>query len=711
MATAALTWRSKSQLAIHHAYRAYEATPRPYVFWVHASTRARFEEAYRGIAERLELPRRHDPKADVLRLVSDWLHDEANGRWTMVLDNVDDVETFFLSRKRQRYERNKMLPASLAAYIPQSRNGSILITSRSKDAAARLAGGYQNIKEVLVMDVDQGIQLLWNKLQPTSTEEGASADLVRELDCMPLAISQAAAYINRRGRMTTAGYLYEFHANSKKKESLLNWDAGDLRRDESASNSVVTTWQMSFERVRQERPSAADLLSLMSFFNPQGIPEWTLRSHSKSVAEVDNNDDADRAFNEDIDLLQAYSLVAATAKSKAWEMHALVQYCTQVWLSSFGVAELWERKFVELMGQEFPTGIFENWGKCQELLPHCGVLYEAELSDGESVKKWAGMLNHIARYIQTVLGRYSEAEKLDRLALQKSEKALGKQHLSTLTCMNGLALVLKDQGKYGEAEILHRRALEGYEKELGEQHPDTLASVNNLASVLYAQGKYSEAEALIRWALEKHVKELGEQHPSSLTSMNNLASVLQAQEKYSEAETLGRRALERREKKLGEQHPDTLTSVNNLSAVLRAQGKYSEAETLSRRALEGYEKELGKQHPATLIVMGNLAKVLQQSGELCEAEILTRRVLEYFEKELGEQHPHTLTSVNNMALVLQDQKKYSEAETLIRRALEGRKKKLGEQHPSTLMSLNNLASVLQAQGKYSDAETLSRRGL
>ena len=44
---------SKSQLAIQHAHQIRDATPDTYVFWVHASTRARFEEAYQGIAEKL----------------------------------------------------------------------------------------------------------------------------------------------------------------------------------------------------------------------------------------------------------------------------------------------------------------------------------------------------------------------------------------------------------------------------------------------------------------------------------------------------------------------------------------------------------------------------------------------------------------------------------------------------------------------------------
>ncbi len=59
---------------------------------------------------------------------------------------------------------------------------------------------------------------------------------------------------------------------------LLEYDAGDLRRDGGASNSVLTTWRISFDYIRLKRPSAADLLALMSFFDRQGIPEWILKA-------------------------------------------------------------------------------------------------------------------------------------------------------------------------------------------------------------------------------------------------------------------------------------------------------------------------------------------------------------------------------------------------------------------------------------------------
>lgn len=75
-----LTEQSKSQLAIQHAHNVRDAAPETFVFWVYASTQAQFEEAYRDIADKFDLPGRHDLKADVLRLVSDWLRNETNGR-------------------------------------------------------------------------------------------------------------------------------------------------------------------------------------------------------------------------------------------------------------------------------------------------------------------------------------------------------------------------------------------------------------------------------------------------------------------------------------------------------------------------------------------------------------------------------------------------------------------------------------------------------
>jgi hypothetical protein len=82
-----------------------------------------------------------DPKVDVLRLVRSWLCDDSNGQWTMVVDNADDANVFYHDIPKSRAAGNLNQPAEpLSDYLPQSPNGSILITSRSRTLAQRLTG-------------------------------------------------------------------------------------------------------------------------------------------------------------------------------------------------------------------------------------------------------------------------------------------------------------------------------------------------------------------------------------------------------------------------------------------------------------------------------------------------------------------------------------------------------------------------------------------
>jgi hypothetical protein len=104
-------------------------------------------------------------------------------------------------------------------------------------------------------------------------------ELVAALEFMPLAVVQAAVYISQRGlRCLVQQYIEKFLRTDRSKTSLLTHEAGHLRRDRDAKNSIIITWQISFDYIHEERPSAAELLSLMNFFDRQGIPEDLLRS-------------------------------------------------------------------------------------------------------------------------------------------------------------------------------------------------------------------------------------------------------------------------------------------------------------------------------------------------------------------------------------------------------------------------------------------------
>jgi CHAT domain-containing protein/tetratricopeptide (TPR) repeat protein len=215
-------------------------------------------------------------------------------------------------------------------------------------------------------------------------------------------------------------------------------------------------------------------------------------------------------------------------------------------------------------------------------------------------------------------GRDREAEEFYRRAIEEQERNFDKDNPVALWLandpsrfigMSNLANFLGAQGRYGEAEQLFRRALERQERALGKDHPDTLGTVNNLAVLCQMQDRHAEAALHLQRALKGYERAFGKDHPTTLSIVSNLAILHLDQDQYAEAEPLAHRVLEAREKSLGKEHPDTLTSVNTLAGVYRVRGRYAEAEALQKRAVAGLERKLGDDHPNTIDGTANLAKV------------------------------------------------------------------------------------------------------
>ncbi|OBT60411.1 hypothetical protein VE03_10205 [Pseudogymnoascus sp. 23342-1-I1] len=688
----------KSQIAIEYAYRARKHHPQISVFWIHASTKTRFEQAYQEIAERLELPGRSDPKANVLRLVYNWLSDEANGQWHMVLDNVDDGRVFFGSNDVVRgvspHDQATDSQPPLETFLPQSRNGLILITSRNLTAASNLVDTFGKFVPVEPMEEKDSVVLLKTKIPADKYSEADVKELVQALEGIPLAITHAAAYIRLRPRVTVSKYLSLFWESEANQASLLNSnETKDLRRDHSIRHAVITTWQISFDQIQLTWPEAADMLALMSMFDRQSIPERLLHNNTDQLL-----------FEDSIAPLINFSLIREH-EGGTFEMHRLVQLSTRKWVELNGQLEKWRGEAIKVTARLFPNGDYETWSDCQILLPHVRMVMSSKATDQQDLLGVAEINTKLGwYYIQK--GETIQAEPILQEAIVVRERELGVNHPDTFTSVSYLGLVLEKQGKYEEADTMHRRALEGREKALGGGHPHTLASVNNLGLVLEKQGKYQEAEAMHWRALEGSEKVLGVEHPETLTSVNNLALVLSRQGKYEEAEVMHRRDLQGSEKVLGVEHPHTLAGVCNLGSVLLKQGKYEESAVMHWRALEGYEKVLGVEHPDTITSVSNLGMLLKKQRKYEESEMMHRRALEGREKALMVEHPHTLASVSNLGSMLLRQGKYKEAEIMHRRALEGREKVLGVEHPHSLTSMANLASTLWSQRQWKEAEDM-----
>jgi tetratricopeptide (TPR) repeat protein len=296
-------------------------------------------------------------------------------------------------------------------------------------------------------------------------------------------------------------------------------------------------------------------------------------------------------------------------------------------------------------------------------------------------------------------GRYAEAERFLRQALQIDEETLGSDHPSYAASLAGLAAALEGQGRYLESEELLRRALPIFEKTLGPRHSSYGACLHNLADTLLRQGRLDEAEHLLRESLAIKVQVLGEGHPALSTTLHALAKVLEGQGRYRDSEEVLVRALTLVEKTLGPRHPSYGASLHNLTSVLQRQGRLTEAEAVLSEALALFDQTLGAEHPSHATAQHTLAGLYMLQILWQEAEELLWRSLGAIEKSLGAVHPNLAPTLTNLATVLARQGRAPESEPLLRRALEIVQNAYGPQSSDKAQVLVTLAQVQHLTGQ------------
>jgi UDP-2,3-diacylglucosamine pyrophosphatase LpxH len=690
MAIIGLGGIGKTQVALELAYRTREKYRNCSVFWIPASDINSLQQAYRDVAKQLRIPGWDEEKTDVKKLVQAHLSRADVRPWLLVFDNADDLGMWI------RLPGSEPGSEGLKEYLPRSKQGCVLFTSRDKRTAVKLAGN--SFIEVPEMDEDGAIQLLQNSLAEPARVAAHLQDakaLLAELTYLPLAIVQAAAYINENS-IAPLDYLSLLNEQEANVIDLLSEDFEDDGRYQSTKNSVATTWLISFEQIRRRDSLAADYLSFMSCIDRKDIPESLLpasESHKKQI--------------EAVGTLQAYSFIIKRSGIMMFDLHRLVHLATRNWLRKEGTLSQWAQAAIERLDDLFPEDEYRNRAHWRMLQPHTAyALGLGSIEHGNDCK-----INLAWKYAKSLCadGWYREAEILFREALERKQRLVGWENAETLTCMGWLASTYRDQGRWKEAEELYVREKETRVRVFGEEHPDTLATIGNLASTYRNQVRWNETEELEVQLMETFKRVLGEEHPNTLTSMSNLALTYGEQGQWKDAEELEVRVMETSLRVRGEEHPGTLTSIVSLASTYRNQGQFKEAEALLVRVMETSVRMYGEEHPDTLNTIGHLAFTYRNQGRWKEAEELDVRVMEASLRVLGEEHPSTLVSMNNLAMTYMSQGRWKETEKLSMRVMETSLSVLGEEHPDTLGSIVSLASTYAEQGRWKEAEELEVR--
>jgi tetratricopeptide (TPR) repeat protein len=506
----------KTHIALEVAFRLQEKSPDCSIFWVQASDTISFENSYREIGRRFQIPGLDDEKADIKRLVHRVIN-EIHSPWLMIVDNADDSDVLLKADEKTGQQE-------LLKYLPNSHNGAILFTTRDEKAAIDYAE--TNVMTVKEMEDLESKELLTKSLrdQALIEDKASITRLLKLLYNIPLAIKQAAAYLNKN-KTTVAKYLSAYEKTDEGIIKLLSIDFEDKGRYRGMKNPIATTWLISFEQISRQDPLAACYMAFISCIHNQDIPEDLLPSAAP--------DEIIQALG----TLQAFSFINKRPGGESYDMHALVHLVMKSWLKYKKEWEGWTTATLRRVCNMFPSPKHQNRAIWMGYQIHAQCILASTKHQHELYIEWCRLASCIGQCLFQ-LGKYQDSEGWNQHTLMLMEKVLGVEHIATLGGRNNLAVLLSQRGRHAEAEAMYRQTLQLNETVLGKDHPDTLMSINNLAVSLHGQGRYAEAEAIHRQTLQLRETVLGKDHPDTLSSMNNLVIVLRQQGKSAEAEVI-----------------------------------------------------------------------------------------------------------------------------------------------------------------------------
>ena len=254
---------------------------------------------------------------------------------------------------------------ALCDYLPFSRKGSILFTTRNHEAVVRLDIPERNVITAAEMSRAEAVELLQRSLKGNQTRDTKSTtSLLDLLANLPLAIKQASAYMAKTGMMTTR-YLDYCQSSDKNLIKLLSKDFEDRGRYKGIRNPVATTWLISFNHISRDNPLAAKYLRFMCFLAEKEIPLSLLPP-------VDDELEADEA----IGTLKAYAFITEREEQDSFDIHRLVRLAMRNWLDKEGEREKCITDVIQRLAKMFPFPQHENRDVWTKYLPHAQTALE-----------------------------------------------------------------------------------------------------------------------------------------------------------------------------------------------------------------------------------------------------------------------------------------------------------------------------------------------
>jgi tetratricopeptide (TPR) repeat protein len=645
----------KTQVALQFAHWVKKKRPEFSIFWVSAFSLQSFEQACLQIVRKVGIQQpSDDANESAMELVHTYLRSNAAGKWLFIVDNADDQDLLF---------------TELYQFIPTSENGITLLTTCTLQVAVTFAT--KDIVKLEKMTLVEGKAFIAKIVREDLLCEESTTQLLEELDYLPLAIKQAAFYVNYT-ETTVSQYLEIMQKTEKNRADLASRTFRDCTRYSSKENAITKTFTISFERIKNSDPDAAELLEFLSCIEPKAIPRSmlpTLKAEENTVFAIG--------------ILCGYAFLTKRDDGKEFDMHCLVQLSTWLWVEKAGHAQHVIQKVVQHMDECFPSDENYNYEKCRAYLPH--AIQVIRRDESKSTSERYSLLIKVGDFVSTV-GREKEALGFFEDASMWHESQHNEEHPDRQFSDHALANAYRSDGQIKRAVQILERVVAARQRRTADKADRSLLAYQYALAMAYKSARQ------IRLSLEvlNHVVEiqnatLAEENPDLLSSQHALANAYRSDGQIKLAVQILEHVVKIREDTLDKEDHDLLSSQQALAKSYKADGQIERAVEILQHVVTIRRKTLGDEAPFLLLSERALAKAYKSAGDIKLAvQRLEHVVNVHNERTLDKEDRDLLSSKHSLAMAYRSDGQIPLAVKMLEEVVTMYKKTLDKENPHLL---------------------------
>ncbi len=633
--------------------------------------------------------RDNNPKSKIaISYVKNWL--ENNPGWVLVYDNVKNYE-------------------EIVPFLP-SKGGHIILTTRKQqwpDKFKMIPVNIMTEKEALIL-----IKTL-TKRNIYINEKIETKKLVKALGYLPLALAQAGAYI-QQNKIKISEYLKLY--NKYEKELL----ADTTLSEGTNSNSISTTWNISFKAIAKESKNKCELLlikeilSVFSYLSPEKIPRqmlltWLIIKHP-------NIDSPELILNKILRLFWKYSIINYDGDNFI-SIHRLVQTVIRNQHKSqkknsgkpFLTSE-WYTTLLQAINFAFnkkATTLEEEKIK-RELLPHLQslIIYYNNKSwvNQKSILSLSSILENVALVLHKQMGNPQEAKTYYQRALTIKKKYYGYNSIETANILTTFGDAYGSLGNPNKQKEFLEHALKVTEQYYGKSHSSLVRILESLGAAYWALGNEKKSKIILKRGLKLGENYYGNKSIKIAKTLYYLGNVcgnlgeIEAQKKFLE------NSLKITDKHYGKGHIQSSFILGCLGIAHNSLKNLEKSRELLESSLLIQEKYYGKNHVEVGETLGNLSNTYMDLGYPKRAEMILKRAVLILENYYGKDHAYVARTLNYLGDAYIYLGEFEKAINILKRTLTIKQKYYGENHFSTAKALASLGNAYVNIGKFEKAK-------